>query len=96
MTNIEESGKNFADSLLTTIQGMGLSTQLTNPTEAFSSGVYFGAVQGYKRGMNQSLELMSKYLPDIYNEIVQSNFDMSINWPKKFKHIILKKEFGIE
>lgn len=96
MTNIEEAGKIFADSLLETIQDVGLSTQLKDPTDAFSSGVYFGAVQGYKRGMNHALELLTKYLPDVYNEIVQSNFDMSVNWPEKFQLIVLKKEFGIE
>lgn len=94
--NLEESGKDFADALLETLQGTGLTTQLIDPGEAFESGCYFGAVQGYKRGVNQMIVDIPKLLPDIFNQIVESNYDMKINWPEKFKELILNKVFDID
>lgn len=94
--NLEETGKQFADQLCTTLQNTGIHTQLTDPQESFDSGCYFGAVQGFKRGVNMMLAESIKYLPTIYNKIVESGYDMKINWEEEYKKLLLKEVFDIE
>lgn len=96
MMNLEESGKQFADQLCTTLHNTNIHTQLDDPQEAFDSGCYFGAVQGFKRGVNVMLQEAVHCLPDIYNKIVESKFDMSVDWGKEYETLILKEVFGIE
>ena len=93
---IEEQGREFADGLLDTVKLSGAQTELRNPEDAFLSGTYFGAVQGYKRGVNLMLIQAINYFPDIYNKIVESNFDMTIDWQEEFKKMLLKETFGQE
>lgn len=93
---IEEQGREFADGLLDTVKLSGAQTELCNPEDAFLSGTYFGAVQGYKRGVNLMLIQAINYFPDIYNKIVESNFDMTIDWQEEFKKMLLKETFGQE
>lgn len=93
---IEEQGKEFADELLATVELSGVQSELDNPKDAFLSGTYFGAVQGYKRGVNLMLIQAINYFPDIYNMIVESRFDMTIDWQEEFKKLLLKETFGQE
>lgn len=93
---IEEQGKEFADGLLETVKLSGIQTELDDPEDSFLSGAYFGAVQGYKRGVNLMLIQAINYFPDIYNKIVESNFDMTIDWQEEFKKMLLKETFGQE
>lgn len=93
---LEEQGKEFASSLCDTVEFTGVSTQLDNPHDAFMSGCYFGAVQGYKRGVNVMVEKATELLPDIFNQIANSGFNMEVNWSEEFKKLILKRCFDIE
>lgn len=94
--NLEETGKEFADKLCETLHNTGITTQLDDPQEAFDSGCYFGAVQGFKRGVNMMLVESINLLPTIYNKIVESGYDMNINWEEEYKKLILKEVFDIE
>ena len=91
---IEQQGKEFADSLLDVVETSGVQSELTDPKEAFMSGCYFGATQGYKRGVNFMLVEAINHLPDIYNMIVESGHDMSINWVEEYKKLLIKNIFG--
>ncbi len=94
--SLHEEGKRFADSLTDVVKNSGVSTQLDNTEDAFLSGCYFGAVQGYMRGVNRMLGDAVKYLPDIFNEISESGFDMKINWVERYKKLLLKNCFEID
>lgn len=94
--NIEERGKAFADSIIEAVEISGAQTQLKTPTEAFESGVYFGIVQGYKRGVNEAVNEIVESLPDIFNMISESNFDMTKDWKEIYRKMILRDHFGIE
>ena len=94
--NIEEKGHEYAQTMVESVMSTGLHTQLNDPKDAFMSGCYFGVVQGYKIGINDGLNIITKRLPEIYNEIVESDFDMKINWVDRFKKLILEKEFDIK
>lgn len=96
MINLEEKGKEFADQLCTTLHNTNIHTQLEDPQEAFDSGCYFGAVQGFKRGVNIMAQEASRCLPSIYNKIVESKFNMSIDWEKEFEKLMLKEVFDID
>lgn len=93
---IERQGQKFGDSLLEAILATGAHSQLTDPGEAFQSGCYFGAVQGYKRGVNVMLKQAIDYLPVIFNQIAETNFDMNINWKERFKELLLTELFKID
>lgn len=94
--NVEEKGQEYAETMVESVTATGIYTQLSDPKDAFMSGCYFGVVQGYKIGINDGLNLFTRHLPAIYNEIVESNFDMKIDWVKRFKKLILEKEFDIK
>ena len=94
--DIEKEGKVFADDMIKLIKASGINTGLDDPTEAFHSGVYFGIVQGFKKGVNRMLSEAVDRLPDIYNQIVESNHDMSINWKERYIQLLLKECFDLE
>lgn len=94
--NLEEQGKEFAENLCNTLANTGLTTQLNDPGDAFESGCYFGTVQGYKRGVNQMLQFAIESLPDIFNKIAETNFDMTINWKEEYKKLLLSTYFDIK
>jgi len=93
--SIEEQGKGFANQLTAAVEASGVYSQLNNPKDSFMSGCYFGAVQGYKRGVNQMLVDATNHLPDIFNKIAESNFNMSIDWTAEFRKLLLKECFEI-
>jgi len=90
---LEEEGKQFGDHLLTSLAATGINSNLTSPEEAFQSGVYWGAVQGYKRGVNQMLQDIPELLPLIYNEIIESGCDMTKNWVRRFQDLVIEKKY---
>lgn len=94
--NLEESGKEFASTLIDTLQAAGLTTQLEDPAAAFESGAYFAAVQGYKRGVNEMVHDIPELLPDIFNKISESGFNMKKDWVNEFRKLILKELFEID
>ncbi len=94
--SLEDEGKSFAQNLIDVIDTAGLESQLEDIHDAFTSGTYFGAVQGYKRGFNQMLQYAIESLPDIYNMIAESGHDMSRNWPEEYKKLIINKYFDSE
>lgn len=94
--NLEEQGKKYAETLLDAIEGTGVSTELNNPHDAFESGCYFGAVRGYSKGVNAMVYEIPNLLPDIFNEISESGFDMSKDWVVEFRKLILSKLFEID
>ena len=91
---IEAQGQEFADSLLEVVSASDIQSELNDPKEAFMSGCYFGAVQGYKRGVNFMLAEATDYLPVIFNQIADSGFDMSVDWVAEYKKLLLKNIFG--
>jgi len=94
--NLEEKGKEFADAIIEAVTLSGAQTQLEDPTDAFESGCYFGVVQGYKRGVNETVNMIIESLPDIFNQIAESGFDMSIDWKERYKKLIYEKYFDIK
>lgn len=94
--NLEESGKEYAEILLKALENTGVSTELDNPQEAFESGVYFGATKGYAKGVNRMLRSIPELLPDIFNQISASNFDMARDWVKEYQKLIINRLFEID
>lgn len=94
-TSIYEDGKKFANTLVEAVQAADITSQLENDDDAFLSGVYFGATQGYTKGINVMLQEAVNRLPDIFNQIVQSDFDMSIDWVKRYRDLILNESLKI-
>lgn len=93
---IEEKGKDFADTLLKVLLDNNIYSQQQDPNDAFNSGVYFGAVQGYKRGTNEMLHTSLQLFPKILSRIIESKFDLRINWPEEWAKMILEDEYGIQ
>lgn len=93
--NLEEKGKEYAETLLDALEAAGISTELSDPQDAFESGVYFGCVKGLAKGVNMMFQDIPELLPDIFNQISDSNFDMKKDWVQEYRKLILQKIFDI-
>lgn len=93
--NIEEQGKEFATSLCDLVTASGVHTQLDTIEDAFLSGCYFGAVQGYKKGVNTAVPSTIEFLPVIFNKIAASDFNMNINWKKEYMDLVLTECYDV-
>ena len=93
--NLEEKGKEYAETLLDALEAAGISTELSDPQDAFESGTYYGYTKGFAKGVNQMFQDIPELLPDIFNQIADSGFDMKKDWVQEYRKLILQKLFDI-
>lgn len=93
MIDLTIDGNNYADELCDKLNKAGIYSQLNDPQDAFLAGVYFGAIRGYERGINIMLAEAVQQLPNIFNDIAKSGYDMTQNWPQLYLETMIKNSF---